>query len=340
MAQLLQLFIWLPLIGFFASLLVPRKKERPISGIAIATVGLHLLGILIFIGLWIADGLQILDIKHIVLYKTSSFEFFIDFYFDITTAVYAFTGSTITLLVAIFSRFYIHREAGFKRYFATLLLFFLGYNLVIFSGNFETLFIGWEILGICSFLLIAFYRDRYLPVKNALKVISVYRLGDVCLMLAMWMCHHLFHENITFPKTKRCILYQQSSNRPCPTVYFYRNHVNGSCCGEVRLIAFLILASQGHGRTHHLQRGFLWFIIGTPWRFSFIENLSILGRTASHQNKCYCIRITYQLSCNKYRTGSINCKNTNCIFLHRANRFDIYRSGIGFSYSRARAFYG
>ena len=200
MAQLLQLFILLPLVGFFASMFVPRKKERPISGIAIATVGLHLLGMLIFIGLWIAGGVQTLDIKHIVLYKTSSFEFFIDFYFDITTAVYAFTGSAITLLVTIFSRFYIHREAGFKRYFATLLLFFLGYNLVIFSGNFETLFIGWEILGICSFLLIAFYRDRYLPVKNALKVISVYRLGDVCLMLAMWMCHHLFHENITFLK--------------------------------------------------------------------------------------------------------------------------------------------
>jgi NADH-quinone oxidoreductase subunit L len=35
-------------------------------------------------------------------------------------------------------------------------------------------------------------------VKNALKVISVYRLGDVCLILAMWMCHHLFHANITF----------------------------------------------------------------------------------------------------------------------------------------------
>ena len=91
-----------------------------------------------------------------------------------------------------------HRDGGFKRFFCTLLLFFLGYNLVVFGGNFETLFIGWEILGFCSFLLISFYRDRYLPVKNALKVISVYRLGDVCLMLAMWLAHHLFHQNITF----------------------------------------------------------------------------------------------------------------------------------------------
>jgi NADH-quinone oxidoreductase subunit L len=62
------------------------------------------------------------------------------------------------------------------------------------------MFIGWEMLGISSFLLIAFYRDRYLPVKNAVKVFSIYRVGDVGFILAMWMSHHLWHENITFVK--------------------------------------------------------------------------------------------------------------------------------------------
>jgi NADH-quinone oxidoreductase subunit L len=100
--------------------------------------------------------------------------------------------------VAIFSRYYLHREEGFKRFFNTMLLFYAGYNIIIFSGNFETLFIGWEFLGISSFLLIAFYRDRYLPVKNGLKVISVYRLSDICLLLAMWLSHHLWHSNIPF----------------------------------------------------------------------------------------------------------------------------------------------
>ncbi len=165
-----------------------------------AVTGIHLAAVVVFVLLWLMNSYPILDIKHIVLYKTADFEFFIDFYFDKTTAVYALVGDIIILLVSIFSRYYLHRDEGFKRFFSTLLLFFLGYNLIIFSGNFETLFIGWEILGFCSFLLIAFYRDRYLPVKNALKVISVYRLGDVCLMLAMWMCHHLFRENITFLK--------------------------------------------------------------------------------------------------------------------------------------------
>jgi NADH-quinone oxidoreductase subunit L len=198
MSQLLQLFTLLPLFAFLVSMTLPKRKEKLISSIAITTTGIHFAASLVFIVYWMLNGRLVLDIKHLILYKTASFEFVINFYFDKTTAVYVLIGGIIVLLVSIFSRYYLHRDEGFKRFFSTLLLFFLGYNLVIFSGNFETLFIGWEILGFCSFLLIAFYRDRYLPVKNALKVISIYRLGDVCLMLTMWMCHHLFHANITF----------------------------------------------------------------------------------------------------------------------------------------------
>ena len=93
-----------------------------------------------------------------------------------------------------------HRDEGYKRFFNTILLFAAGYNFIIMAGNFETLFIGWEIKGVCSFILIAFYRNRYLPVKNAFKAISYYRVSDVSLMLAMWLMHHLTHQNITFDK--------------------------------------------------------------------------------------------------------------------------------------------
>jgi len=100
-------------------------------------------------------------------------------------------------------------ELGLKRFFNTILFFFLGYNFTVLSGNFETLFIGWEILGISSFLLIAFYRDRYLPVRNAVKVFSIYRIGDVGIFLAMWASHHLWHENITFYKLQNYDLVHQ-----------------------------------------------------------------------------------------------------------------------------------
>lgn len=198
MQLLLQLFIWVPVLGFVATLLIPRKQEPLISGIAIAATGVQLGAVVAFITGWIREGMPVLDVKQLTLYQSPDFEFFIDFLFDKTTAVFALIGALITFLIAIFSRFYLHREEGFKRFFSTLLLFFTGYNLLIFSGNFETLFVGWELLGITSFLLIAFYRDRYLPVKNGFKVLSFYRLGDICLMLAMWMSHHLWHKNITF----------------------------------------------------------------------------------------------------------------------------------------------
>jgi NADH:ubiquinone oxidoreductase subunit 5 (subunit L)/multisubunit Na+/H+ antiporter MnhA subunit len=216
MQSLLQLFILLPIAGFFSLLFIPRKKESIISSLAIGVVGLHLAGVFAFLVMWMINLHPVLDIKHIVLYKTTGFEIFIDFYFDRITAVFALVGAILTFLVTIFSRFYLHRELGFKRFFITLLVFYTGYNLVIFSGNFETLFIGWEFLGISSFLLIAFYRDRYLPVKNGLKVISLYRFSDVCLMLAMWLSHHLWHENITFNKLGNLALVNQQISAHYP----------------------------------------------------------------------------------------------------------------------------
>ncbi len=198
MEHLLQLFVYLPLLAFFISLFVNGKKEKPLANIAIVSIGIHSAILLIITTLWIINKCTTIDYKHLILYKSAKFEFFINFYFDKTTAVFALVGSLVSLSVTIFSKYYMHRDEGYKRFFNTLLFFYLGYNFVIFSGNFETLFIGWEILGITSFLLISFYRDRYLPVKNGLKVISLYRLGDVCLIVAMWMAHHIFHKNITF----------------------------------------------------------------------------------------------------------------------------------------------
>ena len=200
MSFILKLFIIIPFAGFVISLCIPAKRERTLSWVAYATAGIHHALFLIFTAYWIWQGSPALNLKDIVIFKTSGYEFFVDFYFDKITAVYLMVGSFLTFLVAIYSQSYLHREKGYKRFFNTILFFYFGYNIVIFSGNLETLFMGWEILGISSFLLIAYYRNRYLPVKNAVKVFSIYRIGDVGIILAMWMSHHLWHENITFDK--------------------------------------------------------------------------------------------------------------------------------------------
>ncbi|MFC0774663.1 proton-conducting transporter transmembrane domain-containing protein [Terrimonas alba] len=196
--QLISLFVFIPLVAFLASLFWQNKQEKPIALIVQFTKAFYVVAAVVYCAVWIINGSTPFNQHFATLYKTHHFVFAIQFYYDHITAVYSIVGAILFFLVSTFSRYYMHRDEGYKRFFNTILFFALGYNLIIFSGNFETLFIGWEIIGLSSFLLIAFYRNRYLPVKNAFKTISNYRISDLALILAMWMMHHLTHQNITF----------------------------------------------------------------------------------------------------------------------------------------------
>ena len=198
MNQLLVLFIAIPFLAFLVSLFWQNKSEKAIGKIVRFTKVLYILVSVSFALWWLSNGLQPVSYHLVTLYQTDHFVFAFELYYDEITAVFSIVGAFLFFLVATFSKYYMHRDQGYKRFFNTILLFAAGYNFIILSGNFETLFIGWEIKGVCSFLLIAFYRNRYLPVKNAFKAISYYRISDVSLMLAMWMMHHLTHQNISF----------------------------------------------------------------------------------------------------------------------------------------------
>lgn len=199
-------FIALPLIGFILSLFPSNKQEKAIYYIVVATILSHIAGAVLFTAFWVKEGMPILSAHSLDLYKNEQESLiFLDFYFDSMTVCYGIISSAITLIVARFSRYYMHREKGYKRFFNNLLAFYLGINTIIFAGNFETMFIGWEIIGITSFFLIAFYRDRYLPVKNALKVFSVYRLADIFFLLGIWISHHLFEKSITFAELQNLL---------------------------------------------------------------------------------------------------------------------------------------
>jgi NADH-quinone oxidoreductase subunit L len=200
MEQFINLFILLPLIGFILSLIIPRRNENMLSWVSFTTVGIQLFSAFVFIVVWIFKGARVINLKEFSIFQAKGYDFYIDVYFDKITLTYLIIGAMLTFIITVYSRYYLHREEGYKRFFNVILFFYLGYNIVVFSGNLETLFIGWEILGVSSFLLIAFYRDRYLPVKNAVKVFSIYRIGDVGLILAMWLSHHLWHENVSFYK--------------------------------------------------------------------------------------------------------------------------------------------
>jgi NADH:ubiquinone oxidoreductase subunit 5 (subunit L)/multisubunit Na+/H+ antiporter MnhA subunit len=198
MEQYLPYFILLPLAGWVLGTALPMRNEKSVFGVSALAVGLHLAAMVFYTGWWLQAGAPVLYYEGPTLYETRDSHFSIDFYFDAATAVYGLTASILSFLVLIFSRYYMHRDRGFKRFFNNVLFFFTGLAIVLFSGNFETLFIGWEILGVTSFFLIAFYRDRYLPVKNALKVVSLYRVADIALLLGIWLMHHAFERNVNF----------------------------------------------------------------------------------------------------------------------------------------------
>jgi NADH-quinone oxidoreductase subunit L len=187
-------------LGFFTSLGAREYQERLISRIGFFTMVLQTIAVLWAVMLWVINGANPIHMQEITLYATKGYSFIIDFYIDSVSVMYMSVGVFLTSLITRYSRYYLHLESGYKRFFNTILFFNIGYTVTVLAGNFETLFIGWEILGISSFLLVAFYHERYLPVRNAVKVFSIYRIGDVGILLAMWASHHLWHENITFFK--------------------------------------------------------------------------------------------------------------------------------------------
>lgn len=198
MNNILPLILLISLFGFLLSLLINRKNESLQAVVALGTTLIQNVIAIPFTIYWALSGKGAIHSDHWVFYRSSDIEFAIELYFDNVTAVFLMVGNALTFLITIYSLYYLHREDGYKRFFNTILFFYLGYNIIIFSGNLLTFFAGWEVLGISSFLLIGFYRERYLPVRNAFKVYSIYRVGDIAILLAMWMSHKLWHHNFTF----------------------------------------------------------------------------------------------------------------------------------------------
>ena len=99
----------------------------------------------------------------------------------------------VTALCGVIGSFgyrYLHREPGYLRFFALLLLFATGMLLVVLGGNLGVLYAGWELLGLSSALLIGFFHERAAPVQSALRAYITYRVCDVALLIAAILLHH------------------------------------------------------------------------------------------------------------------------------------------------------
>lgn len=109
---------------------------------------------------------------------------------DSLSLPFAFFTTALCGLVGGFAHRYMHREPGYNRFFVMLAMFATGMQLVILAGGLEVAFIGWELIGLSSAMLVAFFYDRELPVKNGLRIFAIYRVGDVAMLCAAVLVHH------------------------------------------------------------------------------------------------------------------------------------------------------
>jgi len=116
--------------------------------------------------------------------------FAFDFLVDGLSLGFAVLSSAICGVVAAFSFRYLHREHGFNRYFIQFALFVLSITLVALAGSIEVLFVGWELVGISSALLVGFFHERRAPVANALRIFGIYRVSDAAMLGAAVLLHH------------------------------------------------------------------------------------------------------------------------------------------------------
>ena len=122
---------------------------------------------------------------------TPEFHFSLKFVFDRLSVPFVILTFLLCGVIGGFASRYLHREPGFNRFFVFYAVFVLGMIVTSLAGTIETLFAGWELVGVSSALLVAFFQERIAPVRNGLRVWTVYRVSDAALLIAAVVLHHL-----------------------------------------------------------------------------------------------------------------------------------------------------
>lgn len=101
---------------------------------------------------------------------------------DLLNIWFVLMATILSNIVGVFSQHYLHRDSGFYRFFFLIVLFLNGVLVVFLASNFQGLFVGWELVGITSALLISFFTIRRETIDNALEAFWAYRICDVGLL--------------------------------------------------------------------------------------------------------------------------------------------------------------
>ena len=124
--------------------------------------------------------------------------------FDALTAVMALVVTGIGSLIHLYSIGYMSEERGPSRYFAYLNLFLFNMLVLITSDNLLGLFVGWEGVGLCSYLLIGYWYEDLDKAKAGMKAFLVNRIGDAGFLIGIFYCYSIFH-TIRFDEIARLL---------------------------------------------------------------------------------------------------------------------------------------
>jgi NADH-quinone oxidoreductase subunit L len=108
------------------------------------------------------------------------------FLLDPLSAVMLFVVTFVGFLIHVYSVGYMSHEEGYRRYFAYLNLFMGSMLLLILGNNFMVMFVGWEGVGLCSYLLIGYYYQEKFPPWAGRKAFIVNRVGDFAFLTGMF----------------------------------------------------------------------------------------------------------------------------------------------------------
>jgi NADH-quinone oxidoreductase subunit L len=181
----------LALLG--VSALVRPFPEMTVGALTRLSMVIAFAAAVVALGTYLVSGAepQMLSYGRWFSWHETTFSF--DFLADGRSLGFAVVTTAICGIVAAFSNRYLHLEPGYRRYFVLFASFVTGITLVTLAGSIEVLFAGWELLGLSSALLVAFFHERRAPVENALRVFTVYRISDAAMLAAAVLLHHWAH---------------------------------------------------------------------------------------------------------------------------------------------------
>ena len=185
--QIVWLIPFLPLIGFLINGLGRKKLSKSLTGIMGSGVILVSFLISVFVFFQVKSGNT-----HVAHYfdfiNTGSLKIGFDFQIDQLSSLFLLIITGVGFLIHVYSTSYMHEEDSkdFAKYFAYLNLFVFSMLLLVMGGNYIIMFIGWEGVGLCSYLLIGFWFKDNSNNDAARKAFIMNRIGDFGFLLAVF----------------------------------------------------------------------------------------------------------------------------------------------------------